>query len=170
MICMPAPEGNDFAKGNDGGGAPAGNDNAATHGMTSDTWKWFDRHEDEVGDDVREMVESWMELAPFGWAATGNVKLLTRAAINECQIEQGDEYIEEHGVIVDEPVTAGDGVIHKASENPAFRYKSRLQKDTIKILNKLGILDSPEMQHARNTQSVADAWRESLEAGPNSSE
>lgn len=144
----------------EGSGAPENNGNAETHGLTSDAETWFERHRDDVEDDVREMVDDWMQLAPFGWEITGHVRLLTNAAINECQIEHGDRYIKERGEIVQEMVPVGEGAIQKDGENPAFLYKSRLQKDTLRILNKLGILDSPEQQQADATQSLVDILSE----------
>lgn len=131
-----------------------------THGLTAQADKWFSRHRDDVEDDVKQMVDDWMELAPFGWDVSGNVRMLTNAAINECQIEGGDQYIKENGAIVQEIVPAGEGVIQRDEENPAFLYKSRLQKDTLRILNKLGILDSPESQQADATQSLVDILSE----------
>jgi hypothetical protein len=131
-----------------GNGDQENNDNSETHGLTADAEKWFKRHRDDVEDDVRAAVDAWMSLAPFGWEITGNVRLLVFAAINESQIEQGDRYIEDEGVIKEEKIAAGDGVIRKDEANPAFLYKARLQKDTLRILNKLGILDSPESQQA----------------------
>lgn len=121
---------------------------AETHGLTADAEKWFERHRDDVEDDVKAMVTDWMQLAPFGWEVSGNVRMLVNAAINECQIEQGDRYIRENDVIVDKPISAGEGVAFQQVENPAFGYKSKLQKDTLRILNKFGILDSPEKQQA----------------------
>lgn len=154
-------EGNQNAVDNDGG-APVNNGNAETHGLTADADKWFQRHRDDVEGDVKEMVDSWMQLSNFGWEVTGNVRMLTNAAINECQIEGGDQYIAEEGAIVQEMVPAGEGVLSQDTENPAFLYKSRLQKDTLRILDKFGILDSPESQQAEAQQDIADAWREAL--------
>lgn len=141
-------------------GAPENNGNAETHGLTADAETWFERHREDVEEDVKQMVDDWMELAPFGWEVSGNVRMLTNAAINECQVEHGDRYIEREGEIVQEKVPAGEGIIYKNAENPAFLYKSRLQKDTLRILNKFGILDSPESQQADATQSLVDILSE----------
>lgn len=146
------------------GGSHENNGFSETHGLTSDAEKWFERHREDVEDDVKQMVDDWMELAPFGWEVSGNVRMLTNAAINECQIEQGDRYVAREGVITTEQIpTESGGVINKDESNPAFLFKSRLQKDTVRILNKLGVLDSPEQQQADSMRSIADILSEESE-------
>jgi len=127
-------------------GAPKNNGNAETHGMRADGRKWFERHREDAAEDVQLMVEAWMADAPFDWDNYGNVQLLVDAAINECQIRRGDEYIREEGHIVEDfDGIAKDGrEIYERKENPAFMAKSRLQRDTVRILDKLGILESDD--------------------------
>jgi len=159
-------EGNDFAVGNDGGdGAPENNGHNEQHGLRSDGQKWFARHREEAAEDVRRMVAAWMEDAPFGWENTGNVRLLVDAAINECQIRRGDEFIEEEGAVITEfKGVAEDGrEIQERKENPALMAKSRLQRDTVRILEKLGILDDPETQKASSTADLASAIEDKLD-------
>lgn len=134
------------------------NGNAETHGGYADAEKWFERHREEVEDDVRRTVAGWMSIAPFGWEVTGNVTMLVEAAINEQQLGNLNDYIDEHGEIVETVVdTDADGdPIFTEEENPAFSPKSRLSKDTTRILNKLGILDSPESEQADATQTLVD--------------
>lgn len=153
-----APEGNQNGVGNDGG-APPKNGNAETHGLTADADQWFERHRDKAEGPVRRLVATWMEHAPFGWRVEGKVQLLCDAAKNEMQIRDGDAYIEEHGLIVDKTVgyTENGREITRKTENPASLQKSRLQSDTIRMLDKLGVLDSPDAQQAGATESFADA-------------
>ena len=148
------------------GSSHKNNGNAETHGLTSEGEKWFERHRDEVGDDVRRMVAGWMKEASFGYENHGNVRLLVDAAINECQIRQGDEYIREEGFVVESfDRIAEDGrEVHETKENPAFKPKSRLQRDTVRILEKLGILDDPESEKAASQSELADAVREALDS------
>lgn len=147
-------------------GASENNGNAETHGLTSDGETWFERHRDEAEDDVRLMVAGWMKEAPFSYENHGNVQLLVDAAINECQIRRGDRYIREEGMVLesfDRIAKDGSRVVEK-KENPAFKSKSRLQRDTVRILEKLGILDDPESQNADSRHDVADALREALDS------
>jgi hypothetical protein len=148
------------------GSSHENNGNAETHGLTADGEKWFERHRDEVGDDVRLTVAGWMREAPFGWDNYGNVQLLVDAAINECQIRQGDEYIREEGIVIESfDHIAEDGrEVWETKENPALKPKSRLQRDTVRILEKLGILDDPETQNAKSRRELADAVREALDS------
>jgi len=129
--------------GGKGSGAPEGNGNAETHGLRSDREQWFKRHREDCEEDVQRMVAGWMEHAPFDWENYGNVQLLVDAAINECQVRRGDEYIREQGMIVEDfdGVSQDGRDINERKENPAFMAKSRLQRDTIRILDKLGIID-----------------------------
>lgn len=152
---MPAPKGNDFAKGNDGG-APKGNGNAETHGMTADSRKWFDRHRDEVGDRVRQKVARAVDHVPFSWDNLMKMELLVEAAINQEQVRYGDEYIHEHGIIREEVTPTGDTVVVRDEESPASLQKSRLQRDTIRLLKELGYLDDPASQQAESMKTVAE--------------
>lgn len=137
---------------------------AETHGLTSEGAKWFERHRDEVGDDVRRMVAGWMQEASFGYENHGNVLLLVDAAINESQVRRGDDYIRENGLVVESfDHIAEDGrEVFETKENPALKPKSRLQRDTVRILEKLGILDDPESEKAASQSELADAVREAL--------
>lgn len=157
-----APEGNEYAVGNDGGSAPKGNSNAEKHGLTANARKWFDRNREEVEEDVKEQVEKWVSEAPFGWES-GNIPVLVKRAIKEQQFKAGDEYIEEKGVIIKEQKVAGDGFVTVEKENPAFQYQNRIHRTTAKILKDMNILDSPESKQAEAEANKVQAWRDALE-------
>ena len=142
---------------------------AETHGLRSDGRKWFKRHRDDVAEDVEQMVAAWMEDAPFDWSNTGNVRLLVDAAINECQIRRGDEYIDEEGAVITEfkGVTEDGREMYEDKENPAFKPKSRLQRDTVRILEKLGILDDGDDDTTVNV-NVHEEILDGLKAGHDS--
>lgn len=148
-----------FHGGAEGSGAPAGNGNAETHGLTADAEKWFDRHRDEVEDEIRLLVDSWVEQAPFGYDAHGNVRLLVECAIDELRMQQANEYIDDEGIVVRHfDGIADDGrEIYEFKENPALRPKSRLKKDTMRVLKDLGILDDPDTQAADSLDTLAEA-------------
>jgi hypothetical protein len=123
-------------------GAPENNGNAETHGMTSEAEKWFARHREDAAPAVKRIVDGWMQLAPFGWDVEGHVWLLVEAAINECQLRRGNQYLADEGLVVESfEGVADDGrdIITK-KEHPALKPKSRLQRDTVRILEKVGIL------------------------------
>lgn len=143
------------------GGKP-NNGNAEKHGLSSEGEKWFKRHRDDVEEQVKERVESWVENAPFGWDS-GNIELLVHRAIKEEQLKQGDEYIEENGAIIQEKKVAGDGTfVTVDKENPAFKYQSRIHRTTLRMLKDMNILDSPEAEQAEADADKAKAWREAL--------
>lgn len=143
-------------------GAPENNGNAESHGMESDPEKWFERHREEVGDEVRDTVANAVEKCPFGWDDTLKMKKLVSVAINEEQVRLGDEYIEDEGIMVDKIVDTDEygDPITEDGENPAFLSKSRLQKDSIRILKELGYLDDPDSEQADATQSLVDILSE----------
>lgn len=125
------------------GSSHEGNGNAETHGLTADAEKWFNRHRDEVEDDVQLLVESWMDRAPFGWEDHGNVWLLTECAVDEVRMREANEYVDEEGLVVEhydghDPIS--ERPIHEFKENPALRPKSRMKKDTVRTLKDLGII------------------------------
>ncbi len=161
---MPAIRGNDYAKGNDGG-APSGNNNAEKHGMSGDCWNWFRNHREEAEDSVRESVANMVSKLDVTWDDTAEIKMLTEIAIQQEQMKQGNEYIEDEGFITEEVVVSGDDVVTRDVENPALKAKSRLFRDTLRGLNKFGLLDSPEAQQADAEQDKVQAWKEALTGG-----
>lgn len=158
-----ASEGNDHALMNDGGSPPEGNGNAEKHGMDSDPEKWFERHRDDVEEAVKEKVKELVSKLDITFSDTTEVELITEIAVQMEQMKQGDEYIKEEGFIVTEKKVAGDGSFIKVNtENPALNAKSRLFRDNIRALNKLGVLDSPESQQAEAEEEKVKAWRDAL--------
>lgn len=152
--------------GENGQGGTENNGNAETHGLTSDAEKWFARHREEVEDDVRLLVQSWMDRAPFGWDVHGNVWILVECAIDEVRMRQADDYVDDEGIVVshfDGVADDGRDIIER-KENPALLPKSRMKKDTMRTLKDLGILDDPDSQQAAATEDLANAWREALDS------
>lgn len=144
------------------GGGDRGEGKAETHGMRSDPHKWFDRHREEVSDEVRTTVAAAVERSNVDYGDHMKMKNLVNAAINLEQIDKGNKYINEEGVIVDSIVSVSDGGIEHTNdeENPVFLAKSRLQKNALKILKDLGYLDDPDSQQAEATEEMAAAMKE----------
>lgn len=145
------------------GGAPENNGNSETHGLTAQADKWFNRHRDDVDGRVREKVARAVEHVPFTWENLMKMDELVQAAINQEQVRKGDQYIRDEGIMRTETIPVGEGVVQQDEENPASLQKSRLQKDTIRLLKELGYLDDPDSQQAAAQEDIADAWREALE-------
>lgn len=161
----PGPEGNDYAVASDGGAAPVGNNNAETHGMTAEAENWFENHRSEVSDPVRNRVSDLVSKANVDWNDRSLLDMLVEVAIHEEQMRQGDEYIQEEGVIVQTKKVAGDDVVVVDTENPAFRAKSRLYRDNIKALKEFGVLvEAPDAKAAAAEEEIAKAWEDALEA------
>lgn len=152
-----APEGNDNAVGNSGGGPPENNDNAETHGMSANARKWFERHRSEVESEVRLTVAAAVEEAPFSWHNHLKMKVLVSAAINFEQENKGSQYIADQGILTERVVgRRQDGTpVKDIDEHPSLLSKSRLQRDGIRLLKELGYLDDPDSQQAEATESVA---------------
>lgn len=141
-------------------GPGEGNGNAETHGMRSDSEKWFDRHRDDVGGRVREKVARAVEHVPFSWENLMKMDELVQAAINQEQVRTGDQYIRDRGIMRTETIPVGESAIRQDEENPASLQKSRLQKDTIRLLKELGYLDDPDSAQAESMQSIAEILSE----------
>lgn len=146
--------------GGKGSGAPEGNGNSEKHGLQADHVKWFDRHRDDVGDRVREKVARAIEHVPFDWENLMKMDELVQAAINQEQVRKGDQYIRDRGIMRKETIPVGESAIRQDEENPASLQKSRLQKDTIRLLKDLGYLDDPDSQQAESMQSIAEILSE----------
>jgi len=135
-------------------GAPENNGNAAKHNLGADKRKWFDRQDDETQADVLELYEGWLERAndPKGAAS-----ILWDAAVNEFILGDADEYLAEEGFIVETTIGVDDqgNPITKEEEHPALLPRSRMQKDTLKILDKTGVLSSAEDRKADQMGSLA---------------
>jgi hypothetical protein len=58
-------------------------------------------------------------------------------------------------MIRDETVLVGDGAVTQAGENPALLPKSRLQRETMRLLKALGSLDGPASQQAEAQEAFA---------------
>lgn len=137
-------------------GAPDGNGNAEKHGMSADAEKWFERHRDDVEDRVREKVARAVEHVPFSWENLMKMDELVQAAINQEQVRKGDQYINDIGIMRKETIPVGESAIRQDEENPASLQKSRLQKDTIRLLKDLGYLDDPESEKAESMKTVVE--------------
>jgi len=144
----------------DNPGAPEGNGNAETHGLTADREKWFDRHREDAEPLVRALVESYVGDAPFGFENTAKVDLLTEVAIDQVRIRRANDVLDE---FVSEQVVGqtDDGQpIVTVEENPAHMPRSRIKRDNIRLLKELGILDDPDSAQASATQSLAEVISE----------
>lgn len=137
-------------------GAPEGNGNAETHGLTADREKWFERHREDAEPVVRALVESYVADAPFTFEKSAKVDLLTEVAIDQVRIRRANDVLDE---FVTEQVVGqtDDGQpIVTVEENPAHMPRSRIKRDNTRILKELGILQDPDSAQAAATQSLAE--------------
>lgn len=142
-----APKGNDNAVGNNGG-PPKGSANAETHGLTSKPGKYYERLSPVQKDRVDSWAASWRRRAEY--ESPGFDKMYHVHATKLHQIEAGDEYIAEHGPIVDRVVgrtESGEPIVQQ-EENPAFKFQSRALNDIMGFLKKMGCLNDPDSQKA----------------------
>lgn len=122
--------------------------NAETHGLTSKPGKYYERLSPEQQDCVDSWAESWRRRADY--EAPGYDKLYRTHAIKLHQVEAGDVFVAEHGVIVDRVVDrteSGEPIVRK-EENPALKFQSRALSDLMGFLKKMGCLNDPDSQKA----------------------
>jgi len=133
------------------------------HGLKADTKKWFDRHRDEVEDDVRVLVESYIEDAPFGFENTAKVDKLTELCIDQIRLREANEWLREEFLKEETVSVTDDGrPIKKLVENPAHMPRDRIKRTNLKGLKELGILDDPESQKAEAQEDLASLWAQEL--------
>jgi len=135
-------------------GAPENNGNASKHNLTADKRAWFDRQDDTTQEGVMELYDSFLERAND---PDGSQSILWDAAVNEFVLGDADEYLAEEGFIVETVVGVDDNgsPITAEEENPALLPRSRMQKDTLRILKDTGVLSSAE-------DRKADAYEDGL--------
>jgi len=149
-----APQGNGNALRNDGGPPPA-NGNAERHGLYADRSKYYQRLDDDAKAWVDALVEDWLADAPFGPDNLAGLEMLRKCAIDEHKRRRANELIDDQGIVTENVVgwdDDGDPIV-KVEENPANLPYSRLQRDTVKTLKELGVLNDPETQKA---EAMAD--------------
>ena len=140
--------------GGKGSGAPKNNGNAAKHNLSADKRAWYERQDEDRQAGVMELYESFLERAND---PDGAQSILWDAAVNEFVLGDADEYLAEEGFIVETVIGVDDNgsPITKQEENPALLPRSRMQKDTLRILKDTGVLSSAE-------DRKADAYEDGL--------
>jgi len=139
------------------GSSHENNGNRETHGLKSDAKKWFERHRDEVEEDVRLLVESYVEDAPFGFENHAKVDKLTELCIDQVRLREANKWLRDE-FLKEETVTVTDDgrPIKKLVENPAHMPRDRIKRTNIRGLKDLGILDDPESEKAQATETLAE--------------
>lgn len=140
----------------DSGGAPVGNGNAETHGLTADRDKWFDRHREEVAERVRALTASYVRDAPFGWDAQAKVDQVVEVAIDQTRLRRSNEAID--GFLEEQVVGQRDdgSPIMRVEEHPGHLPRDRIKRTNLRVLKDLGILDDPDSAQAVATMSIAE--------------
>ena len=170
-----APEGNDNAVGNSGGGAPEENTNAATHGLYVETNATYQQilSEDErqlVDDIFTDYLEEYEDL--HGEATTGTEAELFRIAVSYSKHVHADnwavekpESLESGNATVDKEThyTEGGKKYHRYKETVVSAGQSRLSKDRRAWLKDLGLLDDPQSQTADAIGSLKEVWKDSAQ-------
>jgi hypothetical protein len=138
------------------GGAPEGNGNAETHGLRAEREKWFERYRDDVEPLVRALVESYVDAAPFGFAAVAKVDQLCEVAIDQVRLRHSNEWLDEFLTEQTVSVTENGREITELEENPAHMPRDRIKRTNAKILKDLGVLDDPDSAQADATATLAE--------------
>lgn len=139
-----------------GQGDQWGNGNAEEHGLFADKKKWYMRKDRETKKAIHQLHRRWLKYANRPEVAA---PLLWDAAINEFRLGQAEAYFEDEDLLtevtVDYDQEKGEKIT-KRDEHPALMPRSRMQRDTIKILKETGVLGG-ESAGGGGTGSLADA-------------
>jgi hypothetical protein len=151
-----APEGNDFAVGNPGGGAPKGNQNPAKHHVYSVPSNLTEHLSDEDLGFIRDLSEAYIESAPFGPEDPRSERILI-TCIKVWQEHAAEAQIAKEGLSEDVTVGIGqDGTpITEADSHHLRRAANQLNKEVRLTLKDLGLMNSAEKQQAEATESLA---------------
>jgi len=145
------------------GGKEKASGNAEKHGLTADAETWFKRHRDDVEEDVRALVESYIQDAPFGFENTAKVDKLTELCIDQIRLREANEWLRDEFLKEETVSVTDDGrPIKKLVENPAHMPRDRIKRTNLKGLKELGILDDPETQKAEAQEDLASLWASEL--------
>jgi len=89
-------EGNDFAEGNPGGGAPEGNDNAASHELYSAENTYYQRRDDAQQAIIDAIYEDYHDrfTSRHGEPIAGDEAMLFKVAISIHKLLKADDWIE----------------------------------------------------------------------------
>lgn len=140
------------------------------HGLYAKRTTYWDALDDEGRRFIEQLVDDWLDDAPFDRSNKGKLNDLYRAAIDQHRAWRGvDEYVTDDGeitgLVTEEPVLDDEGNIVRDDdgspvtterEHPANLPLSRLTRDVTKLLEKHGILDTPEQEQAEATKSLAE--------------
>lgn len=143
-------------------GAGEGNTNAMTHGLWAKRTNFYNSRSQEDKEFIETMVDSWVQDAPFGRDNAAKVNELYRIAVDQLRLWYAvDDYVDENDDVKQlayEQIVDTDergNPIEAEEANPINLEYSRLDRDVVKKLEKLGCLDSPDAQKADAQASLA---------------
>lgn len=137
-----------------------GNGNAVTHGMFSDTDKYYQRQDEAAQAYIDVVYETFLSDAPFGEDNTGKSAILWEIAINHHKRRTADGYIAEEGLLQDVDVEKDNGerfTMEDADEHPLHLVYDRLARTDIRRLKELGVTDDPDSKTAESVSDLASA-------------
>lgn len=148
---MPAPEGNDFAVGNSGGGAPIANQNAAKHQLTADPAKvleWLERERPDAYRWVEGKHASYLEDAPFD-AGSAKADQLAQVCVCEYILWKNRGIQLKDGLVTQTHIKGSDGeLVEIEDERPENQAVNRMDRQVVSKLKTLGVYDDPDSQLA----------------------
>lgn len=176
----PAPEGNDYAKDNDGG-APENNQNSMKTGLHSDPvglFKWLEEHEPKAAAWILQKVIAFSIDTPFD-VFTDSVESLEEFENSDTGLTaKGDELLQtcvrdyarwraakrqlEEGIITKQTRQGESGRYEVMDSNPVNLDLDRMDRTVTKVRKDLGVSDDPESQRADAEHRMADLWEKDL--------
>jgi hypothetical protein len=109
---------------------------------------------------VKELTESYLADAPFGWDDAAKVDQLVAVVIDQVRLRQSNQYL---GKFLTEEVVdvASDGTeITRLKANPAHMPRDRIKRSNIRVLKELGILGSDGDDSQTTGQTVTEFFAE----------
>lgn len=156
---FPMDNGACYVHGGAGAGAPEGNTNAMTHGLTAKRSNYYDNLPPKEQAFIEQLADSWIDNAPFDKDNFAKVNEVYRLSVDQHRLWNAHDEFDD-GLVYEQVVgVADDGEpVEVEEENPVNLAYDRLDRTTVRKLKELNCLDSPDDKKAEAMESLADKF------------
>lgn len=154
------------------GGAPAGNKNAMTHGLSAaqndpaGLLDWMEENDPDAYEWVERKFSSYLERAPFS-ADSALADHLLQVVMYERAAWEAHGIQVRGNILVERKEGSGGTVFEQLDENPVNLPVDRIRRTTIRSLKELGVIPGPKVdaEQAAATRDLGEAVRRLAEQG-----
>jgi len=133
-----------------------GNTNAMTHGLYAQRSNYYQALDADDQAYIEEMVDSWIDNAPFDKDNVAKVNRIYKIAIDEHKLWRTNDYFADEGLITEDTVDIDGEQVVLEDEHPANLVYDRMSRTSLRELKELGCLDDPDSDQAEATKSIVE--------------